>query len=120
MIDIKNERNLTMLTDFYELTMANGYLHKGMQDRQVVSTCFFGEFPTGADNAIVAGLEQLMQYLDNLQFSERMFHFSAVKTPFRRNFSIICAVLNSSAMSGRSRREPPSILRSLWSWSKGR
>ena len=47
MIDIKNERNLTMLTDFYELTMANGYLHKGMQDRQVVFAMFFRRIPDG-------------------------------------------------------------------------
>jgi nicotinic acid phosphoribosyltransferase len=38
---IKDERNLTMLTDFYELTMANGYLLKGMKDTQVVFDMFF-------------------------------------------------------------------------------
>ena len=47
MIDIKNERNLTMLTDFYELTMANGYLLKGMQDRQVVFDMFLRKIPDG-------------------------------------------------------------------------
>ena len=86
MIDIKNERNLTMLTDFYELTMANGYLHKGMQDRQVVFDMFFRRIPDGGGYAIVAGLEQLMQYLDNLQFSEEDLAFLRSKNTFSEEF----------------------------------
>ncbi|PWM21310.1 MAG: nicotinate phosphoribosyltransferase [Oscillospiraceae bacterium] len=86
MIDIKNERNLTMLTDFYELTMANGYLLKGMQDRQVVFDMFFRKIPDGGGYAIVAGLEQLMQYLDNLQFSQEDIAFLRSKNTFSEEF----------------------------------
>lgn len=86
MFDIKNERNLTMLTDFYELTMANGYLMKGMQDKQVVFDMFFRKIPDGGGYAIAAGLEQLMQYIDNLQFSEKDIAFLRSKKTFSEEF----------------------------------
>lgn len=86
MIDIKNERNLTMLTDFYELTMANGYLIKGMQDTQVVFDMFFRKIPDGGGYAITAGLEQLMQYIDNLQFSKEDIEFLRSKNTFSEEF----------------------------------
>lgn len=86
MIDIKNERNLTMLTDFYELTMANGYLLKNMQDTEVVFDMFFRRIPDGGGYAIAAGLEQLMQYIDNLQFSETDIAFLRSKNTFSEAF----------------------------------
>lgn len=86
MIDIKNERNLTMLTDFYELTMANGYLLKNMQDTEVVFDMFFRKIPDGGGYAIAAGLEQLMQYIDNLQFSEEDIAFLRSKNTFSEAF----------------------------------
>ena len=97
MIDIKNERNLTMLTDFYELTMANGYLLKNMQDTEVVFDMFFRKIPDGGGYAIAAGLEQLMQYIDNLQFSEADIAFLRSKNTFSeaflsylRDFEFVC------------------------------
>ena len=86
MIDIKNERNLTMLTDFYELTMANGYLLKNMQDTEVVFDMFFRRIPDGGGYAIAAGLEQLMQYIDNLQFSQEDIAFLRSKNTFSEAF----------------------------------
>ncbi|MDF3004257.1 MAG: putative nicotinate phosphoribosyltransferase [Oscillospiraceae bacterium] len=86
MIDIKNERNLTMLTDFYELTMANGYLLKEMQDTEVVFDMFFRKIPDGGGYAIAAGLEQLMQYIDNLQFSKEDIAFLRSKNTFSEAF----------------------------------
>ncbi|MFV0497726.1 MAG: nicotinate phosphoribosyltransferase [Candidatus Fimivivens sp.] len=86
MIDIKNARNLTMLTDFYELTMANGYLLKNMQDTEVVFDMFFRKIPDGGGYAIAAGLEQLMQYIDNLQFSKEDIAFLRSKNTFSEAF----------------------------------
>lgn len=99
MFDIKNERNLTMLTDFYELTMANGYLLRGMQETQVVFDMFFRKIPDGGGYAVAAGLEQLMQYIDNLQFSQEDIRFLRSKNTFSEefleylsNFSFACDV----------------------------
>ncbi|MEG1943752.1 MAG: nicotinate phosphoribosyltransferase, partial [Angelakisella sp.] len=65
-----NKRNLTMLADFYEFTMANGYLENGIGDREVVFDMFFRRIPDGGGFAIFAGLEQLVEYLRNLSFTE--------------------------------------------------
>ena len=62
--------NLTMLCDFYELTMANGYFVKGMADRITYFDIFFREIPDGGGFAIAAGLEQIIDYVKNLHFTE--------------------------------------------------
>ncbi len=64
------ERNLSMLTDFYELTMANGYKLCKTDDTVCVFDMFFREVPDGAGFAIAAGLEGLIDYLQNLHFTE--------------------------------------------------
>ena len=69
-IGYKLERNLTMLTDFYEITMSNGYFANGMKDRIAVFDMFFRKIPDGGGFAISAGLEQLVEYLQNLRFTE--------------------------------------------------
>lgn len=86
MFDIQNERNLTMLTDFYEMTMANGYLLHGMEDRQVVFDMFFRRVPDQGGYAVAAGLEQLMQYIDNLQFTAEDIEFLRGKQIFCDRF----------------------------------
>ncbi|MEG2372477.1 MAG: nicotinate phosphoribosyltransferase, partial [Hydrogenoanaerobacterium sp.] len=63
------ERNLTMLVDFYELTMANGYLEEGVGENIVVFDMFFRHIPDDGGFAIFAGLEQLIDYLSNLKFT---------------------------------------------------
>ncbi|NLX82216.1 MAG: nicotinate phosphoribosyltransferase [Clostridiales bacterium] len=60
-------RNLTMLTDLYQLTMLQGYLKQGMQDRRAVFTMFFRHAP-GLNYAIMAGNEQFLDYIENLHF----------------------------------------------------
>ena len=69
-LDFKLGRNLTMLTDFYELTMSNGYLKNGMQDTIAVFDMFFRKIPDDGGFAIFAGLAQLIEYLSNLSFTE--------------------------------------------------
>ena len=62
--------NYTMLCDFYELTMANGYFVMGMADRITYFDIFFREIPDGGGFAIAAGLEQIIDYVKNLHFTE--------------------------------------------------
>ncbi|MBR4874905.1 MAG: nicotinate phosphoribosyltransferase, partial [Clostridia bacterium] len=60
--------NLSMLTDFYEFTMANGYLKAGIADTVAYFDMFFRKIPDGGGYAIMAGVEQLVDYLKNLKF----------------------------------------------------
>ncbi len=69
MNDLK-KRNLTMLTDFYELTMANGYFLNGKGDKITQFDMFFRTVPDNGGFAIMAGVEQLSQYLENLKFTD--------------------------------------------------
>ena len=61
--------NLTMLCDFYELTMGNGYFEKGHKDRICYFDVFFRQCPDGGGFAIAAGLEQIVRYIQDLHFS---------------------------------------------------
>ena len=62
--------NMTMLCDFYELTMGNGYFRNGYMDRITYFDVFFRKVPDQGGFAIAAGLEQLIDYIENLHFSE--------------------------------------------------
>ena len=66
---IHEERNLTMLMDFYEMTMAGGYFEEGYVDKVGVFDMFFRSVPDGGGFAIAAGLEQFCEVIDNLHFS---------------------------------------------------
>ena len=66
----KQEKNLTMLLDFYELTMANGYFKLGTGNQTAVFDMFFRKIPDQAGFAICAGLEQLIDYFENLHFTK--------------------------------------------------
>ncbi len=62
-------RNLTMLTDLYQLTMMNGYAETDMADREAVFDIFYRP-AVGLDFAVAAGLEQAIDYINNLHFDE--------------------------------------------------
>ncbi len=65
------DRNrLTMLTDFYEITMANGYFENDLQNKICYFDMFFRRVPDGGGFAIMAGLQQVIEYLKNLSFTE--------------------------------------------------
>lgn len=78
--------NLTMLTDFYELTMANGYLKHGIGERIAYFDMFFRKIPDNGGFAIMAGLEQLIAYLDGLRFSREDIEFLRSKNIFCEEF----------------------------------
>ncbi len=78
--------NLTMLTDFYELTMANGFLRTGHADKIAYFDMFFRRIPDGGGLAIMAGVEQLVDYLKNLHFTEEDIAFLRDKKLFSEEF----------------------------------
>lgn len=62
------KRNLTMVMDLYEMTMANGYFNDQDKDARVVFDVFYRKNPDGGGFAIFAGLEQILEYIENLHF----------------------------------------------------
>ncbi len=69
-MDINKNANLSMLCDYYELTMGNGYFVQGMQDRITYFDIFFRSVPDNGGFAIAAGLEQAIEYVQQLHFDE--------------------------------------------------
>ena len=78
--------NLSMLFDFYEMTMANGYFRQGMQDRVTYFDVFFRRVPDGGGFAIAAGLEQLVDYIRDLHFDEEDIAYLRSKDLFQEDF----------------------------------
>ena len=83
---IDKQSNLTMLTDFYELTMANGYFQNGLEDTICYFDMFFRKVPDNGGFAIMAGVEQLVDYLKNLSFSQEDIDYLASKHIFCKEF----------------------------------
>ena len=63
------KENLTLLTDFYELTMMQGYFKNNTNER-VIFDVFYRTNPSGSGYAICAGLDQVIDYIKNLHFDE--------------------------------------------------
>ena len=85
-MDLNNQRNLTMLVDFYELTMANGYFNKDLINKVACFDMFFRRIPDGGGYCIMAGVEQLTEYLSNLKFTEEDIKFLRNKNMFSEDF----------------------------------
>ncbi len=94
--DVK--RNLTMLTDFYEITMANGYFKNGFKETIAYFDMFFRSVPDKGGFVIMAGVEQLVEYLRNLSFSEQDIEYLRGKgfgeefLDYLANFKFSCNV----------------------------
>ncbi|MCI7145307.1 MAG: nicotinate phosphoribosyltransferase [Clostridiales bacterium] len=91
--------NLTMLTDFYEITMANGYFEAGMSDEIAYFDMFFRRIPDEGGYAIMAGLEQVIEYLKGLEFDDEDIEYLRSKGIFSdkfleylKNFKFTCDV----------------------------
>lgn len=78
-------RNLTLLTDFYELTMMNGYLKCGTADRKAVFDVFYRGVG-GFSYAVAAGLEQVVEYVENLHFSDDDIEYLRSLNQFGEDF----------------------------------
>ncbi len=83
---VNDKRNLTMLMDFYELTMSNGYFVKGLKDKCVVFDMFYRRNPDEGGFVIFAGLEQLVNYIQNLSFDEEDIEYLRSKNMFDEGF----------------------------------
>lgn len=81
-----NERNLSMLCDFYELTMSNGYFKKGMYNKTAYFDVFFRSVPDGGGFAVAAGLEQVVDYINDLHFSDDDIAYLRAKKIFDEDF----------------------------------
>ena len=81
-----DDRNLSMLADFYQFTMGNGYFESGMKDTTAYFDMFFRKIPDGGGFAIMAGLEQLIDYLEKLSFTEEDIEFLRKKNLFSEGF----------------------------------
>ena len=80
------KRNLTMLCDYYELTMGNGYLKCGIGERYVYFDVFYRNNPDNGGYAIAAGLEQVIEYIEDLKFTEEDIEYLRSKGCFCEEF----------------------------------
>lgn len=83
---MNNEQNLTMLCDFYQLTMGNGYFKTRHASRIAYFDVFFRRVPDSGGFAVFAGLEQIIDYIKNLRFSEEDIEFLRGKKIFSEDF----------------------------------
>ena len=79
-------RKLTMLMDFYELTMANGYFKDHKHEQIAVFDVFFRSIPDKGGYAIFAGLEQVIEYIENLKFGKEEIEYLKSKKLFEEEF----------------------------------
>lgn len=83
---VDDERNLTMLMDFYELTMSNGYFVKGLKDKKVVFDMFYRKNPEDGGFVICAGLEQFVKYVQDIEFTDADIEYLRTKGFFNEEF----------------------------------
>lgn len=81
-----NNQRLELVADFYEYTMANGYFNKNMEDRIAYFDVFFRKVPDEGGYAIVAGLEQIINYIRNLSFDEEDISYLRKQNKFSEEF----------------------------------
>lgn len=80
------ERNLSMVMDFYELTMSNGYFNDGVKDVMAVFDVFYRKNPDNGGFSVFAGLEQIVEYIENLKFSEEDIEYLKSQNLFNTEF----------------------------------
>ena len=83
---LRSDLNLTMLCDFYELTMGNGYFESGLKDQVTYFDVFYRNVPDNGGFAIAAGLEQVVEYIENLHFSDEDIAYLRGRNLFSEGF----------------------------------
>src|SRR5690625_1497166 len=83
---MKEDRNLTMLSDFYEFTMTNAYFNNGMKDTVAVFDAYYRRNPDEAGFSIFAGLNDIIEYVKNLSFSEEDIEYFRENADFSEGF----------------------------------
>ncbi len=81
-----DKRNISMMMDFYEMTMANGYFHDKDMGRKVVFDVFYRSNPDEGGFAIFAGLEQVIEFVENMSFSEEDVEYFRQQNLFSEEF----------------------------------
>nr|MCR5453084.1 nicotinate phosphoribosyltransferase [Lachnospiraceae bacterium] len=81
-----DKRNITMMMDLYEMTMANGYFETGQKDEWVSFDVFYRKNPDNGGFAIFAGLEQVVEYIEGLHFEEEDIEYFRSLGLFSDNF----------------------------------
>ena len=102
MLDVK--RNLTTMTDFYELTMSAGYLDEGYVDKVAVFDMFFRRVPDGGGYAVMAGLQQFIDAVDHLKFTDEDITYLRSTKTFDEKFLNYLPTSSCTATSGPLRR----------------
>lgn len=116
--EIREKNNYTLLCDYYEFAMCNGFLEAGFDDKIVYFDMFFRSVPDHASYAIIAGLEQLIEYFENLKFDDCDIDFLRSKGIFDeryleylKNFEFKCDVWALPEGSVAFPQEPLIIVR---------
>ena len=81
-----DSRNISMMMDFYEMTMANGYFEIGGTNSRVAFDVFYRRNPDGGGFAIFAGLEQIIEYVENMNFSAEDIEYFRQQNLFNEDF----------------------------------
>lgn len=81
-----NNYNFTLMCDFYELTMANGYFQSDIKDQICYFDVFYRTVPDGGGFAIAAGLEQILEYIKNIHFNQDEIEYLRSKNCFSEEF----------------------------------
>lgn len=81
-----SDRGLTLLCDFYELTMARGYFHSEIKDQVAYFDVFFRRVPDGGGYAVFAGLEQIVEYIKSIKFEDDDIEYLRSKKIFDEQF----------------------------------
>lgn len=82
-------RNLSMVMDFYKMTMANGYFMKANTKDKVAFDVFYRKNPDAAGFAIFAGLQQIISYIQNLHFSKDDINYLRKQKLFSEEFLVV-------------------------------
>lgn len=83
---MQTRRNLSMLSDFYEFTMAYGYFESGMKDTIAVFDAFYRKNPDGGGFSIFSGLDDIIDYVENIHFDEEDIEYFRKNTRFSEEF----------------------------------
>ena len=81
-----SDRSLSLLCDFYELTMARGYFNSDIKDKIAYFDVFFRRVPDGGGYAIFAGLEQVVEYIKSLKFDKSDIEYLRSRGIFDEGF----------------------------------
>lgn len=79
-------KNYSMLTDYYEFTMANAFYNSGLENETAVFDMFFRRVPDNGGFAVMAGVEQMIDYLQNLKFDSEDIEYLRSKGIYSEGF----------------------------------